>query len=63
VRQTELISHIGKFPRGLFDNNPVPNKKIKRQCCGTRMFIPDPDFYICRIPDPNTETKERDEKN
>jgi hypothetical protein len=26
------------------------------------MFIPDPDFYPSRIPDPKTATKERDEK-
>jgi hypothetical protein len=39
------------------------------QCCGSGMFIPDPDFYPSRIsdpgsriPDPKTATKERDEK-
>jgi len=26
------------------------------------MFIPDPDFYTFRIPDPKTATKERGEK-
>jgi hypothetical protein len=26
------------------------------------MFIPDPDFYLLRIPDPKTATKERGEK-
>jgi hypothetical protein len=26
------------------------------------MFIPDPDFYPSRIPDPKTATKERSEK-
>jgi hypothetical protein len=26
------------------------------------MFIPDPDYYPSRIPDPNTSTKERGEK-
>jgi hypothetical protein len=26
------------------------------------MFIRDPDFYLSRIPDPKTETKERGEK-
>jgi hypothetical protein len=26
------------------------------------MFIPDPDFYPSRIPDPKTATKERMEK-
>jgi hypothetical protein len=36
------------------------------QCCGSGMFIPDPDFYPSRIPDlgpwipdPKTATKER----
>jgi hypothetical protein len=39
------------------------------QCCGSGMFIPDPDFYLFRIPDlgsrdpdPKTATKERGEK-
>jgi hypothetical protein len=37
------------------------------QCCGSRMFIPDPGSRIpdlgSRIPDPKTSTKERGEKN
>jgi hypothetical protein len=35
------------------------------QCCGSGMFIPDPDFYSSRIliPDPKTATKERGKKN
>jgi hypothetical protein len=33
-----------------------------KQCCGSGMFIPDPDFYSFRIPDPKTATKERGEK-
>jgi hypothetical protein len=32
------------------------------QCCGSGMFIPDPDFFPSRIPDPKTATKERGEK-
>jgi hypothetical protein len=39
------------------------------QCCGSGMFIPDPDFYPSRIPDPGsrisdpkTAKKERGEK-
>jgi hypothetical protein len=32
------------------------------QCCGSGMFIPDPDFYPSRIPDPKTATKERGKK-
>jgi hypothetical protein len=35
----------------------------RRQCCGSGMFIPDPDFYPFRIPNPKTATKERGEKN
>jgi hypothetical protein len=35
---------------------------LYRQCCGSRMFIPDPDFYPSRIPDPKTTTKVRGEK-
>jgi hypothetical protein len=36
--------------------------KEKNQCCGSGMFIPDPDFYPSRISDPKTATKERGEK-
>jgi hypothetical protein len=32
------------------------------QCCGSGIFIPDPDFYPTRIPDPKTATKDRGEK-
>jgi hypothetical protein len=42
---------------------------VKKKCCGSGMFIPDPDFYPSRIPDlgsripdPKTATKERGEK-
>jgi hypothetical protein len=37
-------------------------KKMWQQCCGSGMFIPDPDFYPSRIPDLKTATKERGEK-
>jgi hypothetical protein len=40
------------------------------ECCGSGMFIPDPDFYPSwipdlgsRIPDPTTEAKEMGENN
>jgi hypothetical protein len=33
-----------------------------QQCCGSGMFIPDPDFYPSRIPDPKTAAKARCEK-
>jgi hypothetical protein len=33
------------------------------QCCGSGMFIPDPDFYPSRIPDPKTAAIERGVKN
>jgi hypothetical protein len=38
----------------------------QRQCCGSGMFIPDPDFYPSRIPDlgsKNRKKKGRGEKN
>ena len=35
----------------------------KNQCCWSGMFIPDPDFYPSRIPDPKTAMKDRGEKN
>jgi hypothetical protein len=31
------------------------------QCCGSGMFIPDPDFLPTPDPDPKTSTKERGE--
>jgi hypothetical protein len=31
------------------------------QCGGSGMFIPDPEFYPSRIPDPKTAAKERGE--
>jgi hypothetical protein len=31
-------------------------------CCGSGVFIPDPDFNPSRIPDPTTATKEEGEK-
>jgi hypothetical protein len=46
-----------------------PDLATENQCCGSGMFIPDPDFYPSRIPDPGsripkpkTATKERGEK-
>ncbi len=33
-----------------------------QQCCGSGTFIPYPDFYPSRIPDPKIATKERGEK-
>jgi hypothetical protein len=45
-----------------------PFKTTKRlfclgnQCCGSGMFIPDPDFYSSWIPDPKTVTKWRVKK-
>jgi hypothetical protein len=39
----------------------VPGTVPKKQCCGSGMFIPSPDFYPSRIPDlipdPKTTTK------
>ncbi len=42
-----------------------PPTHTKTPCCGSGMFIPDPDFTHLgsRIPDPKTATKERGEKN
>jgi hypothetical protein len=50
-----------------FENGPESNLYVKLnirilQCCGSGMFIPDPEFYPSRIPDPKTATKERGEK-
>ncbi len=37
-------------------------KTTGKQCGGSGMFIPDPDFYPSRISDPKTATKDRGEK-
>jgi hypothetical protein len=49
-----------------FSGSRIPDPN---QCCGSRMFIPDPDFHPSRIPDlgswiqdPKTGTKKRGEK-
>jgi hypothetical protein len=50
------------------EHYPRPVNRIRHisdsgiQCCGSGMFIPDPDFYPSRIPDPKTATKQRGEK-
>jgi hypothetical protein len=36
--------------------------KCYQQCCGSGMFIPDPDFYPSRILDPKTAIKGSGEK-
>jgi hypothetical protein len=33
-----------------------------RQCCGSGMFIPDPDFYPSRIPDPGPKNSNKRER-
>jgi hypothetical protein len=35
----------------------------KAQCCGSGMFIADPDFYPSRIPNQTTAIKEDGERN
>jgi hypothetical protein len=47
----------------------VPSNKAYKQCCGSGMFVLDPDFYLSwitdlrsRIPDPSTATTEKREK-
>jgi hypothetical protein len=54
IRQNKIIS--SKHQK-LNYSTMTPN-----QCCGSGMFIPDPDFYPSRIPDLKTVTKERVEK-
>jgi hypothetical protein len=59
---TDLLSAklkglMSKFLRGYKTN-------ISTQCCGSGMFIPDPDFYPSRIPDsdPGSRTRIPDQK-
>jgi hypothetical protein len=54
-------------PNGIYDSEEelqdiLSDIDTKLQYCGSGMFIPDPDFYPSRIPDPKTATKERGEK-
>jgi hypothetical protein len=37
-------------------------KVVLKQCCGSGMFIPDPEFYPSRIPYPKPAIKERGEQ-
>jgi hypothetical protein len=36
---------------------------LAKQCCGSGMFLPNPDFYPSRIPNQTTATKEDGERN
>jgi hypothetical protein len=54
------------FFNPIYDQNLLVCYRVSfiayNQCCGSGMFIPDPDFYPSRIPDPKTVTKEREVK-
>ncbi len=34
----------------------------ENQCCGSGMFIPDPDFYLSRIPNPGSKNSNKREE-
>jgi len=42
--------------------NPDLKNSISKQCCGSWMFIPDPDFYPSRIPDLGSRIKKPQQK-
>jgi hypothetical protein len=44
----QLFGHLGRLFHGI----------MQHTCCGSGMFIPDPDFYPSRVPDPKTTTEE-----
>jgi hypothetical protein len=60
LKQLEVGPSIRKNPSEVESTTGI--LQTHRQCCGSGMFIPDPDFYPSRIPDPKTATKERGEK-
>ncbi len=61
-RQNEAGAHHGHLCReGLWNFTNIVDPY--HQCCGSGMFIPDPDIYPSRISDPKTSTKGRVEKN
>jgi hypothetical protein len=46
----------------LFDSHETsPITRIGKQCCGSEMFIPDPDFYPSRISDPGFKSSNKRE--
>jgi hypothetical protein len=40
----------------------LKNTKVNLSVCGSGMFIPDPDFYPSRIPDPRSQIQKQQEK-
>jgi hypothetical protein len=58
VKQSKI--YLNKRQSTLSINEDFGNGYV--QCCGSGMFILDPDFYPSWIPDPKTATKERGEK-
>jgi hypothetical protein len=62
VRLDAFKTSILQISRALIQKVFWQRRKDLFQCCGSGMFIPDPDFYPSRIPDPKTATKESGEK-
>jgi hypothetical protein len=50
-------------PELLLKGGVVTNPETNKQCCGSRMFILDPDFYPSRIPDPESRILDPGSKN
>jgi hypothetical protein len=54
-------------PTGSGSTTLVARTEVKmshyNQCCGSGMFIPDPDFYPSRIPDPRSRIPDPGSKN
>ncbi len=63
LQQGRLTIRLVRAARGLYSIITIlySLKCYGNQCCGSVMFIPDPDFYPSRIPDPKIATKERGE--
>jgi hypothetical protein len=63
LRTVGFVGAVSSLPprtnvsEGGLTQNPLSdkNRKKKNQCCGSGMFIPDPNFYPSRIPEPGSK--------
>jgi hypothetical protein len=71
ISPLQILLAIVKYPHGDFIDFPqviqvlscVALKRRLMQCCGSGIFIPDPDFYPFRIPDLGSRILDPGSKN
>jgi hypothetical protein len=59
---TGLIESVDPDPEHCNKHRSVVRIRILLQCCGSGMFIPDPDFYPSQIPDLGSRFKNSNER-